>query len=110
MDMEPSVYDSLSRDAASAAASLSAMLHNDRGAYACGDYLCLPSRPVAGYDDSCATVDAAPVSESDRLRIVDRCYDVADKLDLDRETVVMAVDLTDRFLATGGPDHARPRR
>lgn len=110
--MEPSIYDSLTRDASSAAASLSVMMHKERAAYACGDYLRRPSRHAravpdlgggCGEDDSCATVEASQVSESDRLQIVDWCYSVVDKLGLDRETVASAMDLTDRFVSAPIP-------
>ena len=103
-NMQSSIYDSLSRDAVTAAESLSIMLKNEQTFYERRDYLhchhpsslsSLPSLPTAITNECLLPI----ITESDRLKIVDWCYSIVDRLEFDRETVAMAVELLDRFLS-----------
>lgn len=68
-----SIYDSLSRDASSAADSLSVMLQKEQTVYKSCDYLARTSLLTA----------------SDRMVVVDWCYSVIDAMECDRNTVGM---------------------
>lgn len=49
------------------------------------------------------------VTESDRLQIVDWCYELVDRLQYDRENVAMAMELTDRYLSSPSDDACKAR-
>lgn len=86
-----SIYETLSRDKAAVAESLWVMLQKEQTTYSgCRDYLqsASHSRP-----------SAAAITESDRMQIVDWCYGVVDTLEFDREIVMIAMGLVDRFLS-----------
>jgi len=51
------------------------------------------------YNDS-DNANTVQITESDRLKLVDWCYNVVDQLEFDREIVAMTMELVDRFLST----------
>ena len=67
------------------AESLSAMLHQETCNYTTADYL-------NHHSTSTATV---VITEHDRMKTVDWCYDIIDHCKLDRETVAIAMDIVD---------------
>ena len=86
-----SIYETLSRDKSAVADSLRVMLQKEQTTYSgCRDYLqsASHSRP-----------SPAAITESDRMHIVDWCYGVVDTLEFDREIVMIAMGLVDRFLS-----------
>lgn len=92
--MEPSIYDSLSRDAYTAAASLSVVMRMEQSiSTSIGDYL--NPHPLPSVSEQ-----TPAITESDRLKIVDWCYSIVDQCQFDRETVAMTMELVDRFLST----------
>ena len=89
-----SIYETLSRDKTAVADSLWVMLQKEQTTYSdCRDYLLSSSH-------SCSAAHHAPIiTESDRMQIVDWCYSVVDILEFDRENVMIAMGLVDRFLS-----------
>ena len=88
MTMKPTEY--LSRNTEEVADILAAMIKREFSAYSCssrGGYLD-PSYPTM-----------AMVTTSDRMKVVDWCYDVVDHCKLSRETVASAMEMVDRFLS-----------
>ena len=95
--MVPSFVDeSLTRDTASAAESLSVMMEKERAIYTRRDYL--GPQPPCGDDDN--DIAAKRITADDRLKIVDWCYSVVDACQFDRETVALTMEMVDRFLST----------
>ena len=92
-----SIYNSLTRDTAMAVEleSLSIMMENEQTHYYYmkSDYLSLNYSTVI--DDN----DAGRITESDRLKIVDWYYSLIDHCQFNRETVAIAMELTDRYLS-----------
>mmetsp|Transcript_28432 Transcript_28432/g.61072 ORF Transcript_28432/g.61072 Transcript_28432/m.61072 type:complete len:338 (+) Transcript_28432:87-1100(+) len=94
-------------DVASSADSLTSMLEQECTTYSCHDYLCHNDD-----DSSTSTSISSIISQhshchnsnritpSDRMRIVDWCYDIVDKFQFDRETVAIAMNIADRFAST----------
>ncbi|KAL7549801.1 hypothetical protein ACHAWF_013057 [Thalassiosira exigua] len=85
--MKRSIYDLLSRDAESSAESLAATMRLERTTYSARDRCYLR----AGRHSA--------ITESDRTKIVDWCYNVVDHCKFDRETVASAMEIADRFLS-----------
>ena len=97
--MVPSFVDeSLTRDTASAAESLSVMMQKEQAIYTRRDYL--GPQPPCGVDDN--DIAAKRITPDDRLKIVDWCYSVVDACQFDRETVALTMEMVDRFLSTPG--------
>ena len=96
-----SIYNSLTRDTAMAVEleSLSIMMENEQTHYYYmkSDYLSLNYSTVI--DDN----DAGRITESDRLKIVDWYYSLIDHCQFNRETVAIAMELTDRYLSNQSP-------
>ncbi len=93
----PSATENLSRDAATVAASLSAMMEKELTAYSCTGYLNL------NMNQSSPPTNSNPntmVTSNDRMALVDWCYGVVDHCQYSRETVASAMDMVDRFLST----------
>ena len=94
-----SIYETLSRDKSAVADSLWVMLQKEQTTYSgCRDYLqsASHSRP-----------SPAAITESDRMQIVDWCYGVVDTLEFDREIVMIAMGLVDRFLSNPSSSSTR---
>ena len=86
MTMKPTEY--LSRNTEEVADILAAMIKRELSAHSCssrGGYL-EPSYPTI-------------VTTSDRMKLVDWCYDIVDHCQLSRETVASAMEMVDRFLS-----------
>lgn len=97
--MQSSICQSLSLDAVTSAEWLSATLQKERTTYRSRDYLRPTGEPT--------------VTESDRRALVDWCYSIVDKIELDREVVAATMGLVDRFLSAPGAaarDALRDRR
>ena len=71
------------------AESLSAMLHQETCNYTTADYL----------NHHSTSTDTVVITEHDRMKTVDWCYDIIDHCKLDRETVAIAMDIVDRFIS-----------
>lgn len=85
-----SIYDSLTRDTV-AAESLSIMIKNEQTNYIKSDYL---------YSTVIDDINTGRrITESDRLKIADWCYSLIDHCEFNRETVAIAMELTDRYLS-----------
>lgn len=104
--MQPSIYESLTRDAIHAAESLSAMMEKEQTIYMSRDYLNQdhhhrhPSSSTSSSSPKLVANNTIQITESDRLKLVDWCYNVVDQLEFDREIVAMTMELVDRFLST----------
>lgn len=86
-----SIYNSLTRDTATAAESLSIMIKNEQTNYIKSDYL---------YSTVIDDIDTGRrITENDRIKIVDWCYSLIDHCEFNRETVAIAIELTDRYLS-----------
>jgi len=89
-----SIYDSLTRETAIAAESLSIMIKNEQTNYTKSDYLSLNYSTVIDDIDT-----GRRITENDRIKIVDWCYSLVDHCQFNRETVAIAMELTDRYLS-----------
>ena len=90
-----SIYDCLNRDTIAASETLSAMMENEQTHYQRCDYL----YPSSSSSSPQHIMTPPTTTQGDRLKIVDWCYSVVDACHFDRETVVMAMEITDRFLS-----------
>ena len=82
--------ETLSRDYAATAETLSTILKKELTYYSCKGYL----------DPS----DSSMITAADRKKLVDWCYGVVDHYRLPRETVAIAMEMVDRFLSvSAGP-------
>ena len=88
--MQSNIYETLSRDTVAVAESLSVMINKEQAIYRISDYL-LPL-----VSSSCSS---SAITESDRTQIVDWCYSVVDLVEFERETVMVAMGIVDRFLS-----------
>lgn len=102
--------------------ALSAMLETERTAdYSCVDYLG-NSRCARSYEDvsrasqTTATLTGqqrnSRITPDDRMKVTDWCYHLIDKCELDRETVAIAMGISDRFMsaeAVSEACHNRPQ-
>jgi len=88
----------LSEDNATVAQSLSIMMKKEQTIYTSCDYL---HSPDPSSSQSSSSPDGMPtrVTPSDRMMIVDWCYSVINKVQLNRETVALAMEMVDRFLS-----------
>ena len=92
------IYNSLTRDTAIAAESLSIMIKNEQSNYTKSDYLSLNYSTVIDDIDT-----GRRITENDRIKIVDWCYSLVDHCQFNRETVAIAIELTDRYLSNQSP-------
>jgi hypothetical protein len=90
----PSATKNLSRDAASVAASLSAMMEKELTIYSCTGYL---NTIQSSSPNNLNTMTM--ITSNDRMALVDWCYGVVDHCQYSRETVASAMDMVDRFLS-----------
>jgi len=86
-----SMFDS-PQDLAITADALLVMIQKEQNQNTC-DYLLGSSR------SSSPPLNETFVTEADRIQIVDWCFDIVDKLELDRETVLIAIGMTGRYLS-----------
>ena len=86
-----SIYDSLSQDTTVVFDSLFAMIQKEQTTYRSCDYLL--SSPA------CSSSGDTLITKTNRMQIVDWCFDIVDRLKLERETVMMAMEMVDRFLS-----------
>ena len=87
------------RDATTMCDTLALMMEQE-ATHPCRDYLrCVNS----GRDDDTAEYDddggRQGITADDRMKIVDWCYDIVDRLQFQRETVAVAMKITDRFMS-----------
>lgn len=88
--MSTPTEETLSRDYAATAETLSAILRRELSYYSCKGYL-NPSDP-------------SMITAADRKKLVDWCYGVVDHYQLSREAVATAMEMVDRFLSvSAGP-------
>mmetsp|Transcript_14807 Transcript_14807/g.25274 ORF Transcript_14807/g.25274 Transcript_14807/m.25274 type:complete len:340 (-) Transcript_14807:43-1062(-) len=90
-NMEPSSCDSLFQETPDVALSLMSMIEKEQSIYRSYDYINSPTQRCI-------------ITESDRMKIVDWCYSIVDKCKFERETVLLAMQLVDRFLSTSTSD------
>ena len=89
--MPLSIYNSLSKDTAAAAESLSVMLQKEKRYYSTSRLHSL---------DHPSSLRSSSIDDQDRTKIVQWLYFATDRLGLDRETVAIAMDMVDRFLSS----------
>ena len=92
-----SLPSALSRDTTAVAESLSVMIQKEQTFYKCRDYLRKSSSSMSSPDD-----DTFIITQTDRTKIVEWCYGIVDKCQLDRETVACAINMVDRFFSSNG--------
>ena len=97
-----SLPSALSRDTTAVAESLSVMIQKEQTFYKCRDYLRKRSSSMSSLDD-----DTIIITQTDRTKIVEWCYGIVDKCQLDRETVACAINMVDRFFSNGTIGSAR---
>ena len=95
MTMSSSAKKNLSRDAATLAASLSAMMEKELTVYSCTGYLNMTHSSPNNSNSKTMTM----ITSNDRMALVDWCYGVVDHCQYSRETVASAMDMVDRFLS-----------
>mmetsp|Transcript_36954 Transcript_36954/g.79814 ORF Transcript_36954/g.79814 Transcript_36954/m.79814 type:complete len:323 (+) Transcript_36954:45-1013(+) len=88
----------LSEDNATVAQSLSIMMKKEQTIYTSSDYLHSP-HPSSSQSLSPDETSTRIVTPSDRMMMVDWCYSIIDLVQLNRETVELAMDMVDRFLS-----------
>ena len=93
----PSATENLSRDAATVAASLSAMMEKELSIYSCTGYLKLNMNQSSPNNSN--SNPNTMITSNDRMALVDWCYGVVDHCQYSRETVASAMDMVDRFLS-----------
>jgi len=91
-------------DVALSADSLASMLEQECTTYSCHDYLCRGDDDSSDISTSISSIsghshchNSDRVTPSDRMRMVDWCYDIVDQFQFDRETVAIAMNIADRF-------------
>ena len=97
MTMSSSATKNLSRDAATVADSLSAMMEKELTVYSCTGYLNMTQFHSPPNNSNSKTMTM--ITSNDRMALVDWCYAVVDHCQYSRETVASAMDMVDRFLS-----------
>ena len=97
-----SLPSALSRDTTAVSESLSVMIQKEQTFYKCRDYLRKSSSSMSSPED-----DTIIITQTDRTKIVEWCYGIVDKCQLDRETVACAINMVDRFFSNGTIGSAR---
>ena len=92
-----SLPPALSRDTTAVAESLSVMIQKEQTFYKCRDYLGKRSSSISSPVD-----DTVIITQTDRTKIVEWCYGIVDKCQLNRETVACAINMVDRFFSSNG--------
>ena len=81
--------------------SLSILIEQESSTCSCVDYLNRSSKNkchTASHEEKDSV--RYQVTPDNRLQLVDWCYQIVDRCQFDRETVAMAMNLTDRFMGT----------